>query len=543
MVFKKIRRHFYMAISIVFISMILLLSVNYIERLKEVSTTSINKFYNNIIDLKKQNIEIIIKNIIKDIEMERHHFVEDTNNTMNDSFKEVNKYIHENKTSLDNDKLDQVLKRISDFYPNYDVFVWNKDIGKISYSSNKSFINKEIKDEKQFKEIMSTYHIKKYEELRETNLVLGLSVPDSFIDNRIKVFIQKKVKEYEFKNSTDKISIVEVKDHEGSEKNQRVTYHSLLDDEEGLISIDEKDGNGKLFRKEQMEVINSYGEGFVDYYENKEGSLIHKLSYSNLYERYNWIVSAEIDLSASEELINNGIDNLRKQENEQFKKSIAIAILGLIFLISCTMIIEKILYNRFYGYFDEVKRKNSILQLEKSLAEQRYFKMKTIANIDPLTKIYNRRISEDYLEKKFTELSTDNDNDAIILGDIDNFKKINDSFGHIVGDKVLVAISKILKSHTRESDIICRWGGEEFLIILKNVSEDSAFKIVEKLRIGIEELWIENKVKPTMSFGISSFSHSDSQFYDAINRADKALYFSKNTGKNKTTIYKNDNYV
>ena len=163
--------------------------------------------------------------------------------------------------------------------------------------------------------------------------------------------------------------------------------------------------------------------------------------------------------------------------------------------------------------------KNKIKQLKK---ENEILRMQV--NTDSLTKLNNRRC----LEKAVGF-------DSLILGDLDHFKKINDSHGHDVGDEVLVEVSIILKKYVRDTDLVCRWGGEEFLVLLKNCSDEEALNKANLLKDKIMELSDKFGFRITMSFGISNLSTSTLE--DAISKADKAMYVSKKEGRNKATIY------
>ena len=144
---------------------------------------------------------------------------------------------------------------------------------------------------------------------------------------------------------------------------------------------------------------------------------------------------------------------------------------------------------------------------------------------DPLTKLLNRR----GLIKAIEEL---NGNFSMLFLDIDRFKKINDTFGHKVGDDVLMAIANILRQNVRKGDLIARWGGEEFLIVLPNCDIEDAVKIAENLRKKIEEYQGMNIPKFTSSFGVVS-NVDKYNFEKKLNEADEYLYKAKKEGRNR----------
>ena len=118
--------------------------------------------------------------------------------------------------------------------------------------------------------------------------------------------------------------------------------------------------------------------------------------------------------------------------------------------------------------------------------------------------------------------------------DIDYFKKINDTYGHLIGDKILKDIVRVIKESLRETDILARWGGEEFLILLPETSQESAYAFSELTRTRIEEHTFPDGIKLTVSLGVGEFNstYSANEF---LTKIDQALYQSKKQGRNRTT--------
>ena len=176
--------------------------------------------------------------------------------------------------------------------------------------------------------------------------------------------------------------------------------------------------------------------------------------------------------------------------------------------------------------WDVMHKSERMQNLNNQLDEQ--------AHIDPLTKLYNRRFMNQKLDEKLTELSREGNIFGIIMGDIDDFKRVNDTYGHDFGDIVLVEVSKSLKKSTRDDDYVCRWGGEEFLIIIngnKKITKD----VAERMRQTISEIEIpfgKETVHITMTFGITeSITGYSADKLIAI--ADENLYKGKQNGKNQ----------
>jgi diguanylate cyclase (GGDEF)-like protein len=164
-------------------------------------------------------------------------------------------------------------------------------------------------------------------------------------------------------------------------------------------------------------------------------------------------------------------------------------------------------------------------------------KLEKISNIDTLTSISNRRDFENKFSVLLGLQSRKKQNLALAFLDIDNFKKINDTLGHHIGDEVLKRIATILKRSVRDTDLVARWGGEEFIVVLIDSSLVDAQKTVELLRSSIE---LDMELKKivgyniTSSFGLTMWHERDTKD-SIITRADNAMYQSKNNGKNQVT--------
>lgn len=157
------------------------------------------------------------------------------------------------------------------------------------------------------------------------------------------------------------------------------------------------------------------------------------------------------------------------------------------------------------------------------------------ANKDSLTQVFNRRKIEKIMTAQIRKVKDKNSTFSIIFFDIDDFKIINDEFGHVKGDKVLISISKLVSKSIRKNDFIGRWGGEEFIIILPDTSSKHASKITHNLKelIAKKDFTINKTI--TSSFGITEYKKGDTK-KDMIDRADKAMYYVKRNGKDAIKI-------
>ena len=160
---------------------------------------------------------------------------------------------------------------------------------------------------------------------------------------------------------------------------------------------------------------------------------------------------------------------------------------------------------------------------------------------DSMTNLYNHQRFRELLQQELSRSERYGHPVSVIFADIDHFKSINDTYGHLAGDKVIVTIAGCLKNELRDSDQIARYGGEEFAIILPETEKKTAFEVAERLRKAIDALRIiyeDNYIQPSMSFGIASLTLGEKVSYDdLIKRADSALYQAKRQGRNRCCAY------
>jgi diguanylate cyclase (GGDEF)-like protein/PAS domain S-box-containing protein len=169
-----------------------------------------------------------------------------------------------------------------------------------------------------------------------------------------------------------------------------------------------------------------------------------------------------------------------------------------------------------------------------------YEEMRSLSTRDALTGCFNRRWMYEAIEQQM-ELSIRHGQElSLIMYDLDDFKMLNDSYGHLFGDRVLKTVTEITRKALRKTDSLCRYGGEEFVIILPQTSESDAFETAERIRIAMEEhSWFpDSEDGVTLSIGCASMQISDLKHQESfLTRVDSALLHSKKTGKNRSTRY------
>ncbi|MCP4137962.1 MAG: diguanylate cyclase [bacterium] len=164
--------------------------------------------------------------------------------------------------------------------------------------------------------------------------------------------------------------------------------------------------------------------------------------------------------------------------------------------------------------------------------ERRTQDLEKKATLDSLTKVYNRRKFNEILAQQIEAAKICETDLSLIFFDIDNFKKINDTYGHQVGDIILIMLTNAVKTSIRKTDLLARWGGEEFITLLPCTNLEDARKIAEKVRGRVEEINFDIVGTVTCSFGVTIFD-SEENIDNFIERADKALYRAKENGRNR----------
>ena len=177
------------------------------------------------------------------------------------------------------------------------------------------------------------------------------------------------------------------------------------------------------------------------------------------------------------------------------------------------------------------EQKEEISKLREELR-----KVKEEASIDPLTGLRNRRSFERTLWEFFKDFNKYGYPFSVIMMDLDNFKQINDTHGHLAGDRVLREVGNILRNYLRAKDVPARTGGEEFAIVLPGISKDEAVQVAERIRRVLENHMVEHdgeKIKVTASFGVSQMEEGVEKPEDLLKDADEKLYKAKREGKNR----------
>lgn len=220
----------------------------------------------------------------------------------------------------------------------------------------------------------------------------------------------------------------------------------------------------------------------------------------------------------------------------RYEKGVDYTILWKTILFSIVVLSATLVWNR-----QLTRAKNRTLQaLDELHATQnalhkRNEELQHLSVTDQLTGLFNRGKLDSELHKEISRFNRYGNAVSVMLMDIDHFKSVNDNYGHQQGDQVLVEVAKVLKDHSREVDVVGRWGGEEFMIVCPETDAEKAVLIAEKLRAELESMEFEQGLVITGSFGVSEIMTNEDET-GLMQRADQALYKAKNDGRNRVVL-------
>ena len=303
----------------------------------------------------------------------------------------------------------------------------------------------------------------------------------------------------------------------------RRVHPNLVDTEGCLLSTKATDIKGNTPYLTELEGVREHGELFSRYYFKRMGSdeVAEKLTYAALYPDYDWIVAMGMHVDD----IDTYTLAVREAASEFNARVIALVVALLVLFFGLGVALLIVAGRRF---MDASARA-----------------IRTEANIDPLTGALNRRIGDRYFSDAFRAFRYGKPSPLVLSIDLDDFKRVNDAYGHDAGDVVLRAVVERVKQTMRASDFLFRWGGEEFLLAYSGVSPDEAARLADRLNRAVASTPI--RLRPadpagspelvvSVSVGVSWFGHADGSYADAIGRCDRALYRAKAAGKDRAFV-------
>jgi len=287
-------------------------------------------------------------------------------------------------------------------------------------------------------------------------------------------------------------------------RKQKLYYKDIIDSSHDIILIN------------QEERIIDVNDAFFQYFENYDSLQGFKKEHNCICDFF------EDEEGYLQERVDGKywIDYLLEKEQNSSVVKIKIGAKEYYFKVSASTILES--HTQYSIVFSDItQQENYKHSLEK------------LTITDSLTGIGNRRYFEQKLEEEIARVKRYGNSLSLIMFDIDHFKKVNDTYGHEMGDNVLIEYTALIASHLRAQDVFCRVGGEEFIVILPNTDVASAYALAEKLRNAVE--CFAYKIAITMSFGVVEYTENETS-NEVYIRVDRALYEAKNSGRNRVVV-------
>lgn len=499
-------------ISTVLAALIICLVVIYLNISSHVKTQQIYLEYTEktIIDIKKDYIKDIVNNTFSEIDGLRETKSINHKKNIDDRLR----WFEVGEELIDEDFAGFYINKFNEDTNSkmWTTILWNDATGEILYNPSQLKTDKIDETVDELKTTLSSYG-----EIEKDNIKGIFGVSKYYIDETVKEEIGDIIRKRKFSNNSY-IWINEVINYQGGDDYAIRRIHPNLIETEGMyLSTKTEDKKGNLPYLEELEGIKRDGEIFFTYCFKKLNSteISEKITYAKLYKDFDWIIAMGVhleDVDAIAEKVNNEISFL---VSEPIIRLLRYIIIVLFIGFAILYILGK---RRMYL---------STESMEKEI------------NVDIVSKAYSRRYGEKKLNDYFKNYKLTGDSPAIMMIDLDDFKNINDIYGHNFGDLMLKEIVRKINQIIRSSDQLIRWGGDEFVGILPGLKEEHISEFGQKLLDGVSAIEIplgNELVKTSISIGFSYFNQTDTTYNDVLKRADEALYKSKKEGKNKANI-------
>lgn len=318
----------------------------------------------------------------------------------------------------------------------------------------------------------------------------------------------------------------EVLDYEGGDNYAIRLIHPNLTETEGeFLSTNTTDIEGNLPYLTELEGIRTQGEVFHTYYFQEMNSTISskKASYAKLYEPFDWIIATGEPLSSVFNHVHNHSEDIHLYSQRIMRSALTYIIILLVLIFAADIGLLVII---------NMKQDHRIKEYVEKETQQ-----------DMLTGTLNRRSGEEYMGTLFQRFQQGCESPLVMMLDLDDFKNINDTYGHDVGDEVLQRATQAISSCIRAGDKLFRWGGEEFVLLFGDSTEEHDRNLGEKILNCVNHIQFKadsGDFSISVSIGSSRFHGDDTSWRQVLKRADMALYHSKGSGKNCYTNYDSD---
>ncbi|WP_324824607.1 diguanylate cyclase domain-containing protein [Sinanaerobacter sp. ZZT-01] len=503
----------YTLLSIAIVSVLCFICIIFylfsINRIGDIYISTTNEM---IYSTKKDFLKNTVDNLISEIDLKRKRKTELFEKVVNQTYEMMQLKIY-----LTDSEFNEFVTNFFQNHPDYGfmtILVWNHTGNYAVYDSKNSAKNSWEDTLRSVSDDLCAYRT-----LSSEHETILLGVSKEYMDSLVKEEIADIIRNAKFDGGSY-IWVNEIINYEGGTNYAiRRVHPNLLKTEGMYLSTNIRDIKGNLPYLEELEGVKKDGELFITYYFKEMDSAIisEKLAYAKLYKDYNWIIAMGVYLDDLQAVIDHTNEESKALASKITRILLLLFMIILILSYALIVLVEKLYY----------RHSKKMMEYEM--------------NQDTLTKAENRRGGKAELTNALMQYRQDGAYFGIVMLDIDLFKNINDNYGHDAGDFVLIEIVKNIKCMIGESDHIIRWGGDEFILILKDLKEAQLIALCERILLSIADLkiQIQNKqVVVTLSMGISFFREDDLDFIEALERADKALYMSKTNGRNQISVVK-----
>ncbi len=512
MVKQFVMRHFHRIMTSVLIVVIcMVISLFYLISYNRVGKVYQDETRNAIVSLKRTFLMNTVNNLIEEIDVTRKLEAELYKQNVDRRYDTLSlEYALSDEAFLDYCK-----SRFSaDYGKNgnlgyWTIFIWNNDSNAVLYDPSDLMNQEASVSLSQTKKSLSYYRI-----IEHGSVSCLFGVSKAYIDGIVQNSIKEKIRNMQFDNGSY-IWVNQILNYDGGKDYALRLVHPNMPETEGIyLSTDMTDIKGNHPYLTELQGINENGELFYEYFfkELNSDAISEKLSYAKLYRDFNWVIAMGVQINEMEEYI--------RQTNERSKEVATKSTLWLLLFLIVVVVACLAL----------------IILIEKWRYQRAQLELENEVNIDPLTGAGNRRFGTSDLMRAYHEFVTTGSNPVVIMFDVDNFKYINDRYGHDAGDHVLREVVEAVQKAVRSADRLIRWGGDEFVGIFYGVKEEKAASFYQKILDAVSSLQIgedQDVITPSISMGISTFQKSDSSFENVLKRADQAMYLSKSSGKNR----------
>ncbi|NDY55722.1 diguanylate cyclase [Desulfovibrio sulfodismutans] len=317
----------------------------------------------------------------------------------------------------------------------------------------------------------------------------------------------------------------------------RAVNPNLPETEGNPLSTNTPDIHGNFPYKEELEGINRDGDLYFTYYFKKLGSMeiTQKLAYAKLYKPFDWIVATGVYMDDIEAVILKRKLALTEAYAAQVRSFIILMAAVFVVCVTLFYVFERRVNAMVSSFVSRLHENEQELVQKNDRLTAAYTQLEHVAYHDFLTGLLNRHAMSDRIGEEFSRSARSGASFCLILADIDEFKRINDTMGHDVGDQVLAKAANRLRKNLRHEDVAARWGGEEFLILATACTLEKGVILAEKLRAVVEGRPIrvgEAALNVTMTFGVAAYAPGKT-FDELLKDVDLRLYDGKRGGRNR----------